>query len=165
MSLNTLFELYMKSKKQMEYQKNLLLKKGKTITTETLHLIRNVYEDDNCSRQVPEKKDYVSMTIFLCNLPKPLQLARIIPCFQRKTPKCKYCVLKVLSLRPKLCVLASSKMTHCVCFCSAHQNVVLLVDAMHWYLTHKDMIKLTSSCPLKFIRDHVYITIIHKSIF
>ena len=27
-------------------------------------------------------------------------------------------------------VLAGSKMTHSVCVCSAHQNVVLLVDAM-----------------------------------
>ena len=26
------------------------LKKGKTIATETLHLVTNVYEDDNCSR-------------------------------------------------------------------------------------------------------------------
>ena len=30
------------------------LKKGKTITTETLHLVRNVYEDG--------KKDYVSVS-------------------------------------------------------------------------------------------------------
>ena len=36
-------------------------KKGKTITTETLHLVTNVYEDHNFSRQVPEKKDYVSV--------------------------------------------------------------------------------------------------------
>ena len=40
----------------------MLLKKGKTITTETLHLVTNVYEDDNFSRYVPEKKDYVSVS-------------------------------------------------------------------------------------------------------
>ena len=38
-------------------------KKGKTITTETLHLLINVYEDDNFSRKVPEKKEYVSVSI------------------------------------------------------------------------------------------------------
>ena len=38
------------------------MKKGKTITTETLHLVTNVYEDGNFSRQVPEKKDYVSVS-------------------------------------------------------------------------------------------------------
>ena len=53
----------------------MLLKKGKTITTETLHLVTNVYEDDNFSRYVPEKKDYVSASKGvhkqkLCNLQK-----------------------------------------------------------------------------------------------
>ena len=38
-------------------------------------------------------------------------------------------------------VLTGSKMTHSVCVCSAHQNVVLLVDAMDWDLTYKDLIK------------------------
>ena len=72
-SLNTLFELHMKSKKQVKYQQNLLLKKGKAIITETLHLVTNVFEDDNFSRQVLEKKDYVSVSKGvhkqkLCNL-------------------------------------------------------------------------------------------------
>ena len=40
---------------------NLLLIKGKTIITETLHLVTNVFEDDNFSRYVLEKKDYVSV--------------------------------------------------------------------------------------------------------
>ena len=77
----------------------------------------------------------------LCNLQNSLWLARIVFCFQRKTPKCKYWVLKVLRLEPKWCVLAGSKMIHSVCFCSAHQNVVLLVDAMAWDLTYKNLIK------------------------
>ena len=32
-------------------------------------------------------------------------------------------------------------MTHSVCVCSAHQNVVLLVNAMDWDLTYKGLIK------------------------
>ena len=32
-------------------------------------------------------------------------------------------------------------MTHSVWVCSAHQNVVLLVDAMDWDLTYNDLIK------------------------
>ena len=60
-SLNTLFELHMKSKRQVKYQQNLLLKKGKAISTETLHLVTNVFEDDNFTRQVLEKKDNVSV--------------------------------------------------------------------------------------------------------
>ena len=40
----------------------MLLKKGKAIITETLHLVTNVFEDGNFSRQVLEKKDYVSVS-------------------------------------------------------------------------------------------------------
>ena len=40
-------------------------------------------------------KEYVKK---LCNLHKSLKLARTTYCFQRKTPKCKYWVLKVLCL-------------------------------------------------------------------
>ena len=61
-SLNSLFELRMKSKKQVKYQQNLLLKKGKAVITKTRHLVTNVFEDDSFSRQVLEKKDYVSVS-------------------------------------------------------------------------------------------------------
>ena len=74
-SLNTLFELHMKSKKQVKYQQNLLLKKGKAIITETLHLVTNVFEDDNFSRQVLEKKDYVSVSKRVHK--QKLQLAKV----------------------------------------------------------------------------------------
>ena len=37
-------------------------KKGKTITTETFHLVTNTSEDDNFSRWVPEKKDCISVS-------------------------------------------------------------------------------------------------------
>ena len=50
MSQNTLLEVHMKSKKKVEYYQNLLLKKGKPITTEKIHLVTNVYENDSVSR-------------------------------------------------------------------------------------------------------------------
>ena len=50
MSLNTLFELHMKSKKVGGILAKPAPKKGKTITTETFHLVTNVHEDDNLSR-------------------------------------------------------------------------------------------------------------------
>ena len=37
-------------------------KKEKTITTETHYLVTNIYKDDDFSRQVPQKKDYVSVS-------------------------------------------------------------------------------------------------------
>ena len=107
MSLNTLFELHMKSKKQVDYQQNLLLRKRKTITPERLHLITNVYEDDNFRKQMPEKKNYVSVSEGidkqkLCMMKMPLQLAIILYWFQRKTPKFNYWVLKVLCLETQM---------------------------------------------------------------
>ena len=32
------------------------------------------------------------------------------------------------------------RLTHSICFCIDHQNVALLVDAMDWDFTHKDLI-------------------------
>ena len=54
-------------------------------------------------------------------------------CFLKKRSKCKYWVLKVLCLERQT--------THSVCVCSTYQNVVLLVDAMDWDFTYKDLIK------------------------
>ena len=75
---------------------------------------------------------------------KTLQLAKafvtsmIIYCFQRKTPKYKYWVLKVLCLETQMMILAGSKMIFSVCIC---QNFVMLVDAMEWDLTYKKLMK------------------------
>ena len=74
-SLNTLFKLHMKSKKQVKYQQNLFLKKGKAIITETLHLVTNVFEDDNFSRQMLEKKDFVNVSKRVHK--QKLQLAKV----------------------------------------------------------------------------------------
>ena len=49
--------------------------------------------------------------------------------------------LKFCALKTKWCVLAGLKMTHSVFVWSAHENVMLIVDAMDWGLTYKDLIK------------------------
>ena len=74
-SLNTLFELHMKSEKLVKYQQNLLLKKRKAIITEILHLVTNVFEDGSFSLQVLEKKDYVSASRRVHR--QKLQLAKV----------------------------------------------------------------------------------------
>ena len=129
-------------------------KKGKTITTETLHLVTNVYEDDNFSRYEPEKKDstgvkeYVNKNFVTCkNL---CNLQKLYTAFKEKHPNVNIWFSEFCALRPKYCVLAGSKMAHSVRVCSAHQNVVLLVNAMDWNLTCKDLIKLTLSCLKSF---------------
>ena len=55
--------------------------------------------------------------------------------FKEKHPNVNIGFSKFCALRSKWCVLAGSKMTHSVCVCSGHQNVVLLVDAVDGDLT------------------------------
>ena len=75
-----------------------------------------------------------------CNLQK------LYTAFKEKHSNVNIWFSKFCALTPKWYVLAGSKKTHSVCVCSANQNVVLLVDAVEWELTYKDLIKLTLSC-------------------
>ena len=102
-----------------------------------------------------EKKDYVSVGKGVhkqkpCNLQSFCNLQELYTAFKEKHPNVNIEFSKFCALRPKWFVLAGSKMTHSVCVWSAHQNVVLLVDAMDGDLTYKDLIKLTLSCPKYF---------------
>ena len=69
------------------------------------------------------------------------KLQELYTTFKEKHPNGNIGFSKFCTLRPNWCVLASSKPTHSVCVCSPYQNDVLLVDAMDWDLTYKDLIK------------------------
>ena len=47
----------------------------------------------------------------------------------------KFCIL-----RPKRCVIAGSSGTHSICVCTTHENTILLVDALNWEVTYKDLV-------------------------
>ena len=96
-----------------------------------------------------EKRDYVSVSKgvhkknfatckSLCNL-QELNIS-----FKEKHSNVNIGFSKFCAFRPK-CVLAGLKITHSACVCSTHKTVVLLVDAMDWDLTYKNLIKLTLS--------------------
>ena len=68
-----------------------------------------------------EKKDYVNVSKGV-HKQKLFNLQELHTAFKKNT---------------QILILGS----HSVCFCSAHEHVVLLVDAMDW-----DLIKLTLSC-------------------
>ena len=53
----------------------------------------------------------------------------------------KFCIL-----RPKRCVIAGSSGTHSICVCTTHENTILLVDALNWEVTYKDLVN-------KVVRD------------
>ena len=53
---------------------------------------------------------------------------------------------KFCTLRPKRCVIAGSSGTHSICVCTTHENTILLVDALNWEVTYKDLVN-------KVVRD------------
>ena len=84
-------------------------------------------------------KEYIIKNFATCK--SLCNLQELYTAFKEKHPNVNIGFSRFCALRPKWCVLAGSKMTHSVFVCSAHQNIVLLVDAMDWDLTYKDLIK------------------------
>ena len=80
-------------------------------------------------------KEYIIKSFSTCKILCTLQ--ELYNTSKEKLPNVNIVFSKLYALRAKWCVLAGSKMIHSVCVCSAHQNFVLLVDAMDWDLTHK----------------------------
>ena len=101
-----------------------------------------MYEDDEFIRQMPGKKDYVSISkgvhkqkcLVLCDL------REMYAAFKEKYPIVKLEFSKFCTFRPKWCVLAGCSCTHSLCVCSIHQNAILLIDAVNWDITYKDLI-------------------------
>ena len=53
---------------------------------------------------------------------------------------------KFCTLRLKWCVIVDSSGTNSVCVFTTHQNIILLVDALNWEVTYKDLVN-------KVVRD------------
>ena len=82
-------------------------------------------------------KEYINKNLAACKCLCNLQ--ELYTAFKEKHPNVNIGFSKFSALN----VLTGSKMTHSVCVCSAHQNVVSLVHAMGWDLTYKGLIKKT----------------------
>ena len=106
-------------------------KKGCGLADEILKDVLLFYEDYEYSRQMPGKKDCVSIgkktyrqkRLLLCNLNE------LYSAFKEKYPHHKIGISKFCELRPKWCVTVSSSGAHSVCMCTIHQNTQLIVDA------------------------------------
>ena len=107
-------------------------KRGKAVTEEVKNYVTSFYSDDEFSRQMPGKKDFVSMgkkvhmqkRLLLCDL-KELYSA-----FKKHYPNINIGFSKFCSLRPKWCILVGRSGTHSVCVCTIHQNVTLMLNAI-----------------------------------
>ena len=111
---------------------------------QTEELVKSFFEDDEFSRLLPGKKDYVSIAknehkqkrLLLSNLNE------LYEAFKEKNPAIKIGFSKFCSLRPKWCVTVRSSGTHSVCVWIYHQNAMLLVAAIGWELTYTDLMKI-----------------------
>ena len=118
-------------------EKGYLHKEGKALAQETTDLAHAFYEDDEYSRKLPRKKDYVSIQkgvrkqkrLVLCNLHD------LFVAFKERNPDMKIGFSKFCTLHPKWCVIAGLSGTSSVCVCTTHQNTILLVDALNWKVT------------------------------
>ena len=117
---------------------------AKTLSEDIRKVVVNFFEDDEFSRIMPGKKDYVSVgknvhkqrRLLLCNL-KELYSA-----FKERYPDAKVGFSKFCSLRPKWCISVGSSGTHSVCVCTSHQNAQLLVHAANIDKDYHDLMAM-----------------------
>lgn len=107
-------------------------KPGKNLSQDTVNSVKDFYNSDQISRNMPGKKDFVSMAsqgekipvqkrLVLCNLNEAFKE------FKDEYPHLKIGFSKFAELRPKNCILAGASGTHTVCVCHIHQNVKLMM--------------------------------------
>ena len=120
-------------------------KRGRVLSKEVEDLVRSFYKDDEFSRMMPGRKDYVSLSknvhkqqkrLLLCNL------RELFSAFKDRNQGIAIGFSKFCTMRPKWCVTTGSPGTHTVCVCTHHQNAVLLVNAVDWPYTYEDFIKI-----------------------
>lgn len=103
------------------------------LSAENVQLVKDFYEREDNSRQLPGRKDVKSIkqpdgTRKL--IQKKLILSNLKELYEtfKKESTLKIGFTKFTLLRPQHCVLAGSAGTHTVCVCVYHQNVKLMLE-------------------------------------
>lgn len=99
---------------------------------ETSQLVETFFYSDEISRQLPGRKDFVSVKIEegRNHMQKRLLLYdihEVHELFKKKFPQIKIGLTKFSQLRPQNCVIAGAKGTHNVCVCVIHENLKLIM--------------------------------------
>ena len=124
---------------QLKEEKGILAKltrktRNDKINEKMIEKVTSFFLEDEVSRQLPGKKDYVSIgykqhkqkRLLLCNLKELFSL------FCEKNPDIKIGLSKFCTLRPKWCKPVGSPGGHSVCVCSVHQNAILACHALNF---------------------------------
>ena len=105
---------------------------GRRISDDVKKLVVDFYCSDDNSRQMPGKKDYVSLGKGQ-HMSKRLILGNIRELyvhFKEKHPDVKLGFSTFAALRPKWCIIAGASGTHSVCVCTYHENIKLMLAAI-----------------------------------
>lgn len=110
------------------------VKCGHRLSSNTEMLIKEFYMNDEYSRQMPGKKDYVSIRTTNGRIHEQKRLLlnnlkELHAFFKEQNSSVKVSFSKFATLRPKNCVLAGASGTHSVCVCQLHQNPKLMLEA------------------------------------
>jgi len=99
-------------------------KKGKSLSSEILSAVKMFYHDEEYSRQLPGKKDFVSISKNVCKQKRLIlcNLKELYSTFKSSYPTLQAGFSKFCALRPKWCVVAGTSGTHLVSVCTIHQN-------------------------------------------
>lgn len=122
---------------------------GKKIADDIIEKVKQFYDSDDVSRIMPGKKDYVTIRLgeTRMQVQKRLilgNLKEIYQLFKKLYAEIDIGFSKFAELRPKHCVIAGGSGTHCVCVCTYHQNVKLMInDGKLKDVTVNDGTKLT----------------------
>ena len=116
-------------------------KQRKELSSTTSQLVNSFYHNEELTREMPRKNDYVSIGsyqhkqkhLILCSLNV------LFVAFKVKHPEIKLGFSKFCSLRPKWCILAGAAGFHSVYVCVIHQNMKLLLALVR--LDYKDLIQ------------------------
>lgn len=115
-----------------------ILKKGrKKLLDETKEIVESFYNDDEISRIMPGKNDFVTVRNegISSQIQKRLMLSSIGECyteFKRRHPTVKIGKTSFTTLRPKHCKILGVGNQQNVCVCTTHQNMKLMVDQCHF---------------------------------
>ncbi|KAG1702386.1 Mediator of DNA damage checkpoint protein 1 [Nymphon striatum] len=116
-------------------------KSGKVLPEHVSNLIADFYQDDEYSRLMPGRKDFVCIGKNV-HMQKRLMLTNLNELYQdfkKKLPQLKVGFSKFCSLRPKWCILSDSTGSHNVCVCTYHQNAKLAIAGIKWDNTYTDL--------------------------
>ena len=107
-------------------------KRGKNLSEETVVLVKQFYCDDEFTRLIPDKTNFISIgknkhgwkRLILCNLKE--HFAQL----KSQHPNVNIGFSKFCSLQPTWGTIVSPSGSHSVCVCTIHQNTTLLVNAV-----------------------------------